>query len=44
MSADYADTMMQYSPLWALPVVMISGILISIVVYHITEKQFHFEA
>ena len=43
MPASYADTLMQCSPLWVLPVVIIIGILISIVIYRITEKQFHFE-
>ena len=44
MPAGYADTLMQYSPLWVLPVVIIIGIAVSVMIYHITEKQFHFEA
>ena len=43
MPAGYAETLMQYSPNWALPVVVIGGIVISAVIYRIAAKIFRFE-
>ena len=35
---------MQCSPGWALPVVVLAGIVISVLVYKLTAKLFRFEA
>ena len=43
MPAGYADALMQCSPGWALPVVVIAGILLSAVMYKIAAKLFRFE-
>ena len=43
MPVGYAETLMQYSPNWALPVVVIGGIVISAVIYRIAAKLFRFE-
>ena len=43
MPAGYADTLMQCSPGWALPVVVAAGILLSAVMYKIAAKLFRFE-
>ncbi len=43
MPAGYAETLIQYSPNWALPVVVIGGIVISAVIYRIAAKLFRFE-
>lgn len=43
MPAGYAETLMQCSPGWALPVVMIAGILISVVMYRLSARLFHFD-
>lgn len=43
MPAGYADSLMQYSPVWVLPVVIIAGIVLSVVMYSIAAKLFQFE-
>ncbi len=43
MPAGYADALMQASPAWALPVVVISGILLSLLISNITAKLFKLE-
>ena len=43
MPAGYADTLMSLSPAWALPVVIIIGIVLSILVINITAKIFKLE-
>lgn len=40
MPAGYAETLMAVSPMWALPVVVIVGILVSIVIAELTAKLF----
>ena len=40
MPAGYADTLMAVSPTWALPVVIICGILLSIIISNVTAKLF----
>lgn len=40
MPAGYADTLMSVSPTWALPVVIICGILLSIIISNVTAKLF----
>ena len=43
MPAGYADTLMTYSPSWALPVVIIIGIVFSVLVSNATAKLFKIE-
>ena len=43
MPAGYADALIQCSPVWALPVVIIVGIVLSVVMYGIAAKLFRFE-
>ena len=43
MPTGYADALMQYSPAWALPVVMIVGIALSVVMYGMAAKLFRYE-
>ena len=43
MPAGYADTLMSVSPAWALPVVIILGIVLSIVISNVTAKLFRFK-
>ncbi len=43
MPAGYADTLMSVSPMWALPVVVIVGILVSIGIAELTAKLFKLE-
>ena len=43
MPAGYADALMAVSPTWALPVVVISGILLSVLISNITAKLFKLE-
>lgn len=43
MPAGYADALMQSSPAWALPVVIIAGIALSVVMYSIAARLFRFE-
>ena len=43
MPAGYADTLMAVSPAWALPVVVITGIAISVLVSKATAKIFKIE-
>lgn len=43
MPAGYADALMSASPSWALPVVLVIGVLLSVVVSIITEKLFKIE-
>ena len=40
MPAGYADTLMSVSPTWALPAVIICGILLSIIISNVTAKLF----
>ena len=40
MPAGYADTLMAVSPAWALPVVLICGIVLSIIMSNVTAKLF----
>ena len=40
MPAGYADTLMSVSPTWALPVVIICGIVLSIIISNVTAKLF----
>ncbi|MCR5681425.1 MAG: MptD family putative ECF transporter S component [Clostridiales bacterium] len=40
MPAGYADTLMALSPAWLLPVVIIVGILLSILISHVTATLF----
>ena len=43
MPAGYAEALMNYSPAWALPVVIIIGIAVAVVNYNITKKLFKFD-
>ena len=43
MPAGYADALMQCSSAWALPVVIIAGIALSVVMYSIAARLFRFE-
>jgi len=43
MPAGYADTLMSCSPIWALPVVIIIGIVFSVLVSNATAKLFKLE-
>jgi len=43
MPAGYADTLMNCSPSWAFPLVIIIGIVLAVVNYNITKKLFRFE-
>ena len=43
MPAGYADALMEVSPTWALPVVVISGIILSVLISNITAKLFKLE-
>lgn len=43
MPGGYADTLMNCSPAWAFPVVLIIGIAVAIVIYNMTKKIFRFE-
>lgn len=43
MPVGYADTLMAVSPMWALPVVLILGIVLSAVMANITAKLFNLE-
>ena len=43
MPAGYADTLMAVSPAWALPVVIIIGIVLSVLISNITVKIFKLE-
>ncbi len=43
MPAGYADTLMSVSPMWALPVVVIIGVLVSIGIAELTAKLFKFD-
>lgn len=43
MPTGYADSLMQCSPAWALPVVVIAGVVVSVVMYSIAAKLFRFE-
>ena len=40
MPAGYADTLMSVSPTWALPVVIICGIALSVIISNVTAKLF----
>ena len=40
MPAGYADTLMSVSPTWALPVIIICGIVLSIIISNVTAKLF----
>jgi hypothetical protein len=43
MPAGYAEALMNYSPAWALSVVIIIGIAVAVVNYNITKKLFKFD-
>lgn len=43
MPAGYADALMKYSPMWALPVVLAAGIALSILISNVTAKIFKLE-
>ncbi len=43
MRAGYADTLMAVSPAWALPAVVICGIIISVLISNMTAKRFKLE-
>ena len=43
MPAGYADTLMSVSPAWALPVVIVAGVALSIVISNMTAKLFKLE-
>ena len=43
MPTGYADTLMACSPTWALPVVIIIGIVLSVLVSNATAKLFKLE-
>jgi hypothetical protein len=43
MPAGYADALMAASPTWVLPVVVISGIILSVLISNITAKLFKLE-
>ena len=43
MPAGYADTLMNCSPAWALPVVLIIGIAVSVLISNLTAKIFKLE-
>jgi hypothetical protein len=43
MPAGYADSLMQCSPAWAFPAVIIAGIVLSAVMYGIAAKLFRFK-
>ena len=43
MPAGYADTLMAVSPAWALPIVIICGIVLSVILSRVTAKLFRLE-
>lgn len=43
MPAGYADTLMNCSPAWALPVVLIVGMALSVLISNLTAKIFKYE-
>ena len=43
MPAGYADTLMKCSPAWALPIVLIMGIMVSVLISSLTAKIFKLE-
>ena len=43
MPAGYGDTLMAVSPTWALPVVLVAGIILSVIVSNVTSKLFKLE-
>ena len=43
MPARYADTLMDSSPAWAFPLVIIAGIAVAVLNYAVTSKLFRFE-
>ena len=43
MPAGYADTLMNCSPVWALPVVLIIGVAVSVLISNLTAKMFKLE-
>ena len=43
MPAGYADALMKYSPMWALPIVLVAGIALSILISNFTAKIFKLE-
>lgn len=43
MPAGYADTLMDSSPAWAFPLVIIAGIAVAVLNYAVTSKLFRFE-
>ena len=43
MPAGYADTLMSCSPAWALPVVLIVGMALSVLISNLTAKIFKYE-
>ncbi len=42
MTAGYADSLMQYSPVWVLPAGIIAGIVLSVAEYNIVSKLLRF--
>ena len=40
MPAGYADNLMSVSPIWALPIVIICGIVLSVIISNVTAKLF----
>lgn len=43
MPTGYADTLMNVSPAWSLPVVIIVGVIISVLISNLTAKIFKFD-
>ena len=43
MPSGYADTLMDCSPAWSFPVVIIIGIAVAVIIYNITKKLFKFD-
>ena len=43
MPAGYADALMNCSPAWALPVVLIIGVALSVLISNLTAKIFRFD-
>lgn len=44
MPAGYAETLMQCSPGWVFPAVVLAGIILSVIIYRIAAKLFRFSA
>ena len=43
MPSGYAETLMNCSPEWSFPIVIIIGIAVALIIYNITKKLFKFD-